>query len=497
MLKIIFSSLYLVFGLVLFGQTTTTVSQKPQNAVQRAIDAFAADPYLASAGISFKAVNLTSGNVVGVHNGKMALPPASTVKLFTTATAFQLLGAYHRPVTRLYVSGDIDSNGVVHGDLYIRGGGDPTLGSKYFTKNGEEQNFLYDWADTLKKMGITKIEGSVIGDASVFGYTGAPSGWQWGDMGNYYGSGPSGLTLYDNMIKLHFSTGTSVGDSTHLNCILPYVPGLKMRNDVSTGSSKKDNSYIFGAPYGLDRFIQGTLPRGQKDFIVKGSIPDPEFQMAFEFSQVLSESGIEVKYASMALRTAKLSIPKDSLYKTGFKEVYKHKGKDVRNIASWVNLKSVNLYAEHLLCLIGKKKHSVGSTWNGAQSVMSYWAKKVGTGLNITDGSGLSRSNAISANHFTRLLKYMHTAKNGELFKKTLPIAGKTGTLKSVCKGQSGHGRILAKSGTMNKVKAYSGYVNSKSGKKLAFAIIVNNHTCSNRTLVKKMEKVFNAMAVY
>jgi D-alanyl-D-alanine carboxypeptidase/D-alanyl-D-alanine-endopeptidase (penicillin-binding protein 4) len=127
--------------------------------------------------------------------------------------------------------------------------------------------------------------------------------------------------------------------------------------------------------------------------------------------------------------------------------------------------------------------------------INDFWSSKFDIAASrINDGSGLSRTNAISAQNFIDLLTYMH--KNGSKdFERTLPTAGESGTLKNLCKGQAGQGRIMAKSGTMSKVKSYAGYVNTKSGKKLAFAIIVNNHANSSSALTTQMESVLNAMA--
>jgi D-alanyl-D-alanine carboxypeptidase/D-alanyl-D-alanine-endopeptidase (penicillin-binding protein 4) len=119
------------------------------------------------------------------------------------------------------------------------------------------------------------------------------------------------------------------------------------------------------------------------------------------------------------------------------------------------------------------------------------------SGLQINDGSGLSRNNAISSHHFTQFLSYMHKSKYATDFKASLPIAGVTGTLRNVCKGQAGQNRVVAKSGSMTRIKSYAGYVTTKSDKKLAFAIIVNNNTCSSGTLKVRIEAVLNAMANY
>ena len=115
----------------------------------------------------------------------------------------------------------------------------------------------------------------------------------------------------------------------------------------------------------------------------------------------------------------------------------------------------------------------------------------------MKDGCGLSKENAISATHFCDLLKYLYASKNYSDFKSTLPIAGVSGTIKNLCKGQAGEGRIFAKSGTISKVKSYAGYVVSKSGKNLAFAITVNNFSGSNSQIMTEIEKVLNELANY
>ncbi len=170
----------------------------------------------------------------------------------------------------------------------------------------------------------------------------------------------------------------------------------------------------------------------------------------------------------------------------------------MNSIAWWTNQKSVNLFAEELLCWVGYAVNGNGSVENSLNQLEKYWSGKINTsGLFIKDGSGLSRSNAISAKHFCELLKFMTTSKQFDAFYGTLPIAGKTGTVSSLCSNQAGEGRIHAKSGTIKRVKSFAGYVESKSGKRIAFSIIVNNFECSSEATVERMEKVLNAMALY
>ena len=161
------------------------------------------------------------------------------------------------------------------------------------------------------------------------------------------------------------------------------------------------------------------------------------------------------------------------------------------------NYKSINLFAEHLVCLIAYEKGLVGSVNNGIEYISNYWESKIDTkGLYLTDGSGLSRSNGISSAHLTDLLQYMHNkSKYSKEFYVSLPVAGESGTLRSLCKNEKGHGKIHAKSGTMNRIKSYAGYIESSTGKHFTFAVIVNNFEGSVSSVKKKMEVLFNGLS--
>jgi serine-type D-Ala-D-Ala carboxypeptidase/endopeptidase (penicillin-binding protein 4) len=481
-----------VFAIFAISSLINHVSAQ-ENKIENAIQKFINAGGLEHAAISFEVIDLSTNASVAAYNSKMALPPASTVKLFSTATAMLEIGPYYRPETQIYYKGDIDSNGILHGDLVIRGGGDPSLGSRFFEKSGEERQFLASWAEQIKAFGIREIRGGIIADGSAFGYVGAPEGWTWGDMGNYYGSGPAGITLFDNMSYLTFETSSKVNGETQIVCMEPYIHGLSYRNEVKAGTTTHDNAYAYGAPYQFQRLIQGTLPLKQSEFDVKVSIPDPEYLMAQELHTSLTSNGVVIASQPVGVR-------KMEQYEANFdkrKLIVNHQGQTIANIAYWTNMRSVNLFAEQLLCLTGYVKRGSGTTATGAWHIQNYWEPLIGKGFHITDGSGLSRNNAVSAHHFVKMLAHINKSDMNTEFRKTLPVAGKSGTLSSLCRGQAASGRISAKSGTMNRIKAYSGYVTTTTGKELAFAFIVNNHSISSSELVKKMETVFNAIAQY
>lgn len=467
-----------------------------QNSAQIEINKFTSNPLFQNASISFFAIDVKTGDTIAMHNPNLSLPPASTTKLFSTATALEVLGSNYKPQTRLYAEGKIENDSILNGNLWVRGGGDPTLGSTYFLKNGSDKTFLKEWVDTLKKMGVKSINGDIIGDASEFGYNGIPDGWNWSDMGNYYGAGPSGLNIYDNILKFYFRTNSILGSKAQLLYMYPQVQDLKFHNYIEGSSVNGDNSYIYGAPYSLDRFGTGALPINSNNFLVKGSIPDPEFQFANEVYNYFKLNGISINGTFNSVRKMQTS-PIELRYGNNYKLLYTHQGESIFNIAKYTNMQSINLFAEALLCLSAYKVNENGTYTNALTQMEKYWKNKIDfTGLYIKDGSGLSRSNAISAKHFCSLLKEMYKSPNYKDFYNTLPIAGISGTLSSVCKNQPGQGKIHAKSGTINRIKSYAGYIETKSGKTVAFAFIVNNYNCSANTVVNLMENVFNAIVL-
>lgn len=485
-----------ILSSILFILIILTGSVYGQNKIQSSIDQFAHSQGLEQASISFQVIDMETGNSIAAYDPDRVMPTASTAKIFSTATALEILGDNYRPTTRVYTEGTVDSTGTLLGNLWIRGGGDPSLGSKYFTNKSNRKNFLYAWADSLLKLGIHTINGSVIGDASEFGYNGSPNGWSWVDMGNYYGAGPSGLTIFDNLVEFTFKVPNSIGSKSKITSISPAVPNMVFHNYVTASSKSGDNAYFYGAPYSLDRFVTGVLPRGSSAFVVKGSLPDPEYQFAYELNQVLQEKGIRILGEIKTSRSMELK-GSDKSYATK-NLVISHRGQPIGRIVDKTNERSVNLFAEHLTCLVGYKMNGDGSTESGLREVEKYWSTKFATqGMHVNDGSGLSRMNAISANHFTGLLRAMKRGKNGSRFYQSLPVAGVSGTMRNICKGQSAHNRMAAKSGSMTRIKSYAGYVKSTTGKHYAFALIVNNQSCSSRTLINKMEVVFNKIATF
>lgn len=467
-----------------------------RNSLEKAIDAFLLDPELKNASFSFLAKDVKTGAVIAEHNPNMSLVPASTMKVVTTAAALEILGGGYKFKTVLQYSGYIDTSCTLHGDIYIKGGADPTLGSRFFKEYYYEPDFLNEWAMAIRNMGIDSVNGRIIGDADIMGMDPTPGTWVYSDLGNYYGAPPSGLSIFDNTCYIEFASGQNTGDSTVIMCIEPEVPGMEMENYVKSASSSEDNSTINGPPFELNRFIRGTIPRSKDAFEVRGSLPDPALQAAFELHMALHNIGIPVNSGHTTIRDLRLQRVLCDAQRLDFFTQY---SPSASSIIYYVNMNSVNLFAEHLCAQIGYVKSGTNSTTAGCWSIAEHWRKRgIDTdGLYMADGSGLSRHNAISARHLTDIMVYMSKSKNASAFENTLPLAAKSGTLSNVGKKTIIAGNLRAKSGTMQRVKSYSGYVKTKSGRKLAFAMIVNNFNCPTKTIVAKLEKLMVAMGTY
>lgn len=450
------------------------------------------DDELKNATVGFYAFDLDSNQIISGRSSTKSLVPASTMKLVTTATALEMMGSGKRFKTTIKYSGEIDTNCTLNGDIYIVGGGDPCLGSHRFSKHYGD--FIGKWAEEIKALGIDSVNGRVIGDATFFSEQMIPATWIWGDLGNYYGAGPCGLSIYENMCQLTLSSGKR-GDSTVISCINPYVPGLSFENYVKGMSTSKDQSYIYGAPYQAKRVIKGGIPINKEQFEVRGSIPDPALLTAFELDMKLREMGVKLARAYTTVHG--LGWDRNTLHKIDKKVITTKWSPTLSTIIQTTNLYSVNLYAEHLMNQIGVVKYRSGDTGSGTIATTKFWEENGldVEGFYVNDGSGLSRFNAITARQLVGILQFMYESKNYKVFLNTLPVAGKSGTLRSVGRGTAASGRVSAKSGYMTRVRGYAGYVRTKNKRNIAFALIVNNYNCTPFQMKKKMEKIMIELA--
>ncbi|MCB0401422.1 MAG: D-alanyl-D-alanine carboxypeptidase/D-alanyl-D-alanine-endopeptidase [Flavobacteriales bacterium] len=478
--------------LIIACWSSSLIQAQTVKALRDAIQVLVADDDLKNASVGFYALDLDSNKIISGISSNKTLVPASTMKLVTTATALEMMGSGKRFSTFLKYSGEIDTNCVLHGNIYIVGGGDPCLGSPKF--DSHYGDLIGNWAEEVRQQGIDSIDGRVIGDATIFNEQMIPSTWIWGDLGNYYGAGPCGLSIHENMCELTLQSGKK-GDTTVISCVNPYIPDMTIDNYVKGMITDDDESYILGGPYQQKRVIKGGIPVNQEEFSVRGSIPDPAYLAAFELDMELRMNGMKIARSATTIRKLKNEEGvEDDSQRHIIKTTYSPR---LSSIIEMTNMYSINLYAEHIMNQIGLFKYGSGDTGSGTQATTEFWK---GRGLDtdgfyVYDGSGLSRFNAVTPRQLVGILALLYESKNYKIFLSTLPVAGKSGTLRNVGKGTAASGKVRAKSGTMTRVKSYAGYVTTKNKRNIAFALIVNNHNCSAYEMKKKMEKIMVKLA--
>ena len=467
-----------------------------QSALKSEIAQLQRDTDLAHASWSICVLDVKKDSIIAEYNSNIALVPASTHKILTTSTALALLGWDFKYETRLEYDGKLDSaHGILHGNIYIKGSGDPTLESETFKKKSDTIPLTDQWAKIISAKGIKKIEGAVIADASVFEDERIPSTWIWGDMGNYYGAGASGLNFKDNKFSIYYRSGTKKGDTTIIKKISPEIPNMKVLNYVRTGAYA-DNAFIYGVPYEDLRYVKGTIPANKTNYEIEGSMPDPSLFCAQSLDSSLKKIGVVIIKSPTTIRLLKSETTNYKPQNT--KRLFTQTSHTLDKIVYQTNIQSNNLFAETLLKTIAWNKTKLGNDQTGIDIVTDYLRSKGVDlkGFYMADGCGLSRFNAISTKQLSEILRVI--TKDTLLFKKfyeSLPVAGKSGSLGRLCKGTFAENNLHAKSGYMTRVRSYAGYVTTKKGKLLSFAIIVNNYDCGPAEMKEKLEKVMIAIA--
>jgi D-alanyl-D-alanine carboxypeptidase/D-alanyl-D-alanine-endopeptidase (penicillin-binding protein 4) len=309
-------------------------------------------------------------------------------------------------------------------------------------------------------------------------------------MGNYFGAGPVGLSIYENQYEISLKS-KSEGTLTEIIKTKPLIPFLTFENFVLSKNTKKDEASIYGAPFQNKRIIRGAIPSYRESFTIKGSIPDPTYLAAYELNNELRKAGISTTKTPTTSRILNKKKP------TILNFITSTKSPQLSSIIKQTNLYSVNLFAEHLINQLALQKDSGAYLNSGVQVINEFWKAK-GLDLNgfyMEDGCGLSRFNSITSKQLVDVLTYMNTSENAVLFKASLPVAGKSGTLRNLGKGTIAANNISAKSGYMTRVRSYSGYVTTKNNRKIAFALIVNNYNCTAYQMKKKMELIMIKLA--
>lgn len=447
-------------------------------------------PYMRGASFSLVVKDVQEGRTVYCYDTDRLQSPASVLKTVATATALEILGEDYRYPTALEYDGILE-NGTLEGNLYIKGSGDPSLGSSHFAPG--QNKFLSTWIAALQKAGIKHITGSVISDESIFDTEGVSIKWLREDMGNYYAPGSYGISIFDNMYKLSLQTGAA-GTRPVLKGTEPDIPFIRFKNYLKAAPVSSDSAYIIGAPLDDVRYLYGVLPANREAYVLKGDIPDPALYLARYLTDQLQQKGIRVDGSPSCYR---IEVEENRWKKGERKEIVTTYSPTLREIASICNHVSHNLYADALVKTVGlqykpRRNEMISSFGRGVQVVKEYWEKK---GLDVfplrmNDGSGLAPADKVSAGFMGELLVYMATESAvSDAFIASLPQAGIEGSVRNFLKGSKLQGKAHLKSGGITGVRSYAGYI-TKDGKTYAVAVFSNNYSCPMSRMTRALEKL-------
>ncbi|CAG4993718.1 D-alanyl-D-alanine carboxypeptidase DacC [Dyadobacter sp. CECT 9275] len=427
-----------------------------------------------SLAVNVKAVK-TGENIFSI-NQERSLPSASILKLITTATVLSVYGGDYRFSTFLEYKGTVSSDTLI-GDLYVRGTGDPSLGSSRLKGYPSRTELLTRWVNAVKKLGIRYIKGRIIGDASYFDNLTMASTWIWGDIGNYYGAGVQGLNFNENQYVARFKAGAEVGDPAEFTGIEPYIPYLTFQNQVMTGErGSGDQTIFYGDPLGTRIVLTGTIPAGATSFPVKGAIPDAAKYVAFALKNSLESFGIQ--HIETGGPGTSLSAPAVVLDE--------YKSPPLKELCKETNLWSINLFADSFLKLVGKRLGGATDFDSSVKALTNYWIARRADlrGFMIKDGSGLSPSGSVTAQNITEILAAVKKENSFNDFYQGIAVLGQTGTVRNIGKGTRAAGNVRAKSGSIEGTRAYAGYVTSRSGELLAFTFIAHKYQSGSQKAV-------------
>ncbi|MFT3704756.1 MAG: D-alanyl-D-alanine carboxypeptidase/D-alanyl-D-alanine-endopeptidase [Agriterribacter sp.] len=439
-----------------------TINQKIKTAFQY----FENDNQLKHAISSLYVIDANTGEVLFDKNSQIGLTPASTQKVITTVTAYELLGNDFRYNT----SFAIDT--ILH-TVYILPSGDPTFGSTRWeqTKPNAIMKRVVN-AIPLKKT----HDYTIVVDKSKWETNEIPDGWIWQDMANYYGAGAGKLIWRENQFDVLLQSGPKLGDTVKVTGTNPSLFGkYTLKNMVTAAvSGSGDNAYFYFPLRSSEGIIKGTIPVNQNRFTVSGSLPSGSDQFINELSDTL------VKLQLMQSSAINQSIVLADNEQKRLNIFHTETSPPLDSIIYWFNKKSINLYGEALVKTIALKKNGYASTDTGTALIQKFWKEKGidPSELNIVDGSGLSPLNRVTTHAQVEVLKYAKTKSWFKSFYNALPI----------------YNNISMKSGTIRNTKGFCGYYTAANGNSYIFSFLVNNYTGSTNAIVRKMYLVLDVL---
>jgi D-alanyl-D-alanine carboxypeptidase/D-alanyl-D-alanine-endopeptidase (penicillin-binding protein 4) len=447
---------------------------------QEVMDSILADTSFTGTSYSFCFADAVTGEIIFSHDAERNLSSASVMKLYPTSVALSLLGPCYRYSTTLCLAGDFNSRkGVLDGDVIIVGGGDPSLGSTYFSDHYGD--LIGNWVQALKNAGIRRVRGRVAASESLYDLSPVPDGWAWGDLGYSYGAGVYDININDNKFNIYI-TGRSEGQPAIIDSLDRYGRAISVTgNLVSSGRSNRSDFWI--APWASAGVITGRVP-ADSSIIFRASVSDPPLALVTILDEAMRSAGIEI--------TGEPGPDRVTAAGRNLLTVAVVTSPPLSEIVRVTNHESVNMYAEAIRKHLGYEILGTG-TFSAGSAVIRHFLDSIGCKTEhavMLDGSGLSSNNNINALMTVKLLVHMHNSNIAGPFEASLPIGAISGTMKNYFRDEVFNGRVVAKTGTITSAKSFAGYFTTNSGRRIAFTTFANGFTVPSRMITDNMERI-------
>jgi D-alanyl-D-alanine carboxypeptidase/D-alanyl-D-alanine-endopeptidase (penicillin-binding protein 4) len=476
-------SLWFFFLLPLHARAVDEHGTGPDAALVSRIDAILQEETGLKGGFQGIVIqSLREGSVWYERNPEILFLPASNQKLLTSAAILNALGPDWRYATLLLRAGTVDAKGTLRGSLYLKGSGDPLL----------EDEALDEFVQAVKRAGIRRLAGRVLGDDSRFDRRRYGDGWAWDDMPWYYSAQISALNLNENLVRVKTEPGAKPGDPVRVT-VTPDEGYVKVVLRAKTGPKGSKSALFIGRELGRNRItVDGALAQDAKPEEHRPApitVESPARYAAVVLTSKLRRAGVRVDGEGR----------EGVAPQTGAVEIGRHLSPPLKEILKRLNKPSDNLVAECMLKTLGAEKGTTGAgtTAAGREAALA-WFKSIGmdpNGVDMADGSGLSRQNYVSPRNLAKLLQTMYTHPSAQVFLDSLPVAGVDGTLRNRMKGTPAEKNCRAKSGYVSGVSSLSGYVTTKDGEPLLFVILMNNHRARNAVAMAVQNKIVELLA--
>jgi D-alanyl-D-alanine carboxypeptidase/D-alanyl-D-alanine-endopeptidase (penicillin-binding protein 4) len=478
--------LFLPFLFMMFGSLFAQKSGLDSK-LQKIINSFVEDTLLYSASVSISIIDIETNKLIGTHDPNRSLVPASSLKVITAASLLDIAGEDFTYKTKFYLQGTKNQDSSFSGNIIVEGVGDPSFCS--YSQEGAMgmQELVNIFKQKLFDSGIRHIRGNIIVNSNYIKDIPENPEWLWYDLGNYYGAGCHSLNVYENLSWVSIREERRSGQICEVVKVVPSILEDYYCSEVLSSTIKSDEDiFVLGSSQNKYYTIQGSiLCCGSDTLTLKAAIPDPSIVFQKIFKQKLKETG--VKFSDYEKSN---EIPSKLL-------VYIYESPILRKLCERALKKSVNLYCESFVHTFGDLSINSTDRKKSLESIENYWnSKGLDKSMVLEDGSGLSPKDLMSSLHLAKALQSI--AKNPRIprFWELLPESSSEGALMNVIPDKA-KSKLRLKSGSMERVRSFSGYIMNKDKPKYAVALIVNYYPCTSDQIKKKIGNFFTKLADY